>query len=168
MTYAGYSAYNRIANTIDSKEMILVKLLEGTVRFVQAARAGLEAGNPKIKGENISRAIAIITELDCALDRDMGGNLVENLSGLYRYILRRLTLANLRNDDRVLGEVEGLLLTIKEGFADALKQVCSEVLSDHCPVLSTRISERILHCRLILMKCFTRSWRRLRTGSDSR
>jgi flagellar secretion chaperone FliS len=131
MTYAGYSAYNRIANTIDSKEMILVKLLDGTVRFVQAARAGLEAGNPRTKGENISRAIAIITELDFALDRDMGGDLVENLSGLYQYILKRLTLANLRNDDRVLGEVEGLLLTIKEGFVEALKQVSSEALSDH-------------------------------------
>jgi flagellar secretion chaperone FliS len=131
MTYAGYSAYNRIANTIDSKEMILVKLLDGTVRIVQAARAGLEAGNPKIKGENISRAIAIITELDCALDRDMGGELVENLSGLYRYILGCLTRANFRNDSRILGEVEGLLLTIKEGFADVFKQMSSEVLSDH-------------------------------------
>ena len=133
MTYAGYSAYNRIANTIDSKEMILVKLLDGTVRFVQAARAGLEAGNPKVKGENISKAIAIITELDCALDRNMGGSLVENLSGLYQYILNRLTLANLRNDGRILGEVEGLVLTIKEGFAEALKQVSSSVISDHAP-----------------------------------
>jgi len=131
MTYAGYSAYNRIANTIDCREMILVKLLDGTVRFVQAARAGLEAGNPKIKGENISKAIAIISELDCSLDREMGGSLVENLSGLYRYVLNRLTLANLRNDNRILGEVEGLLLTIKEGFSEALKQISSEALSDH-------------------------------------
>jgi flagellar secretion chaperone FliS len=131
MTYAGYSAYNRIANTIDCKEMILVKLLEGTVRFIQAARAGLEAGNPKTKGENISRAIGIISELDCALDRDMSDDLVENLSGLYQYILNRLTLANLRDDSRILGEVEVLLLTIKEGFAEALKQLSSEVLSDH-------------------------------------
>jgi flagellar protein FliS len=131
MTYAGYSAYNRIASTIDSKEMMLVKLLEGTVRFIQAARVGLDAGNPRIKGENISRAIAIITELDCALDRDMGGSLVENLSDLYQYILNRLTLGNLRNDNRILGEVEGLLTTIKEGFAEALKQVSSAVVSDH-------------------------------------
>jgi flagellar protein FliS len=137
MTYAGYSAYNRIASTIDSKEMMLVKLLEGTVRFIQAARAGLEAGNPRIKGENISRAIAIITELDCALDRDMGGSLVENLSDLYQYILNRLTLANLRNDNRILGEVEALLTTIKEGFAEALKQVSSAVLSDHAPSYPT-------------------------------
>jgi flagellar secretion chaperone FliS len=129
MTYAGYSAYNRIANTIDSKEMILVKLLEGTVRFVRAARDGLDAGSPKIKGENISKAIAIITELDCALDRDMGGSLVENLSSLYPYILRRLTLANLSNDNWILGEVEGLLLTLKEGFAEAKSSL--EVVSDH-------------------------------------
>jgi flagellar secretion chaperone FliS len=131
MTYAGYSAYNRIANTIDSKEMILVKLLDGSVRFVRAARAGLEAGNPKIKGENISKAIAIITELDYALDRDTGGALVENLYSLYPYILRRLTLANLGNDNWILGEVEGLLLTIKEGFAEAFKKISLEVLSDH-------------------------------------
>jgi len=133
MTYAGYSAYNRIASTIDSKEMMLVKLLEGTVRFIQAARAGLEAGNPKIKGENISRAIAIISELNCALDREMGGSLVENLSDLYQYILNRLTLANLRNDNQIMGEVEVLLTTIKEGFAEALKQVSSVVVSDHTP-----------------------------------
>jgi flagellar protein FliS len=132
MTYAGYSAYNRIATTIDSKEMILVKLLEGTVRFIQAARVGLEAGNPKAKGENISRVIAIITELDCALDRDMGGSLVENLSNLYQYILTRLTLANLRNDNQIMGEVEELLTTIKEGFEGALKQISSHtVVSDH-------------------------------------
>jgi flagellar protein FliS len=133
MTYAGYTTYNRIANTIDSKEMILVKLLDGAVRFVQAARAGLKDNNSKIKGENISRVIAIITELDCALDRDMGGDLVDNLSGLYRYILGRLTLANLRDDNRILGEVEGLLTTIQEGFADVFKQMSSDILSDHSP-----------------------------------
>ncbi len=131
MTYAGYSAYNRIATTIDSKEIMLVKLLEGTVRFVQAARRGLEADDPKAKGENMSKAIAVIIELDCALDRDMGGSIVNNLSDLYQYILDRLTYANLRNDNQVLGEVESLLTTIHEGFAEALKQMSSAVVSDH-------------------------------------
>jgi flagellar protein FliS len=131
MTYAGYSAYNRIAATIDSREIMLVKLLDGTVRFIQAARRGLAAGNPKIKGENISKAIAIIIELDSALDREMGGSIVDNLADLYQYILNRLTLANLRNDDQILGEVEALLTTIHEGFADALKQVSTAVVSDH-------------------------------------
>jgi flagellar secretion chaperone FliS len=117
---------------LDSKEMTLVKLLEGSVRFVRAARAELEAGNVKIKGENISKAITIIAALDCALDRDMRVALVENLSRLYPYIQERLTLANLGNDSRTLGEVEGLLSILLEGFAEALKKTSSEeALSDH-------------------------------------
>jgi flagellar secretion chaperone FliS len=136
MTYAGYSAYKRIATTIDSKEMMLVKLLEGTVRFVQGAQFGIEAGDPMIKGENISKAIAIIVEVHCALDRGIGGELVENLSGLYAYILNRLTLANLRNDSRILSEVGALLATLKEGFSDALRQTLLETVSDHVPVNS--------------------------------
>lgn len=138
MTYAGYSAYNRIASTIDSKEMILVKLLEGSVRFVRAARAGLDAGNPKVKGENISKAIAIITELDAALDRTMGDSLVQNLSGLYPYMLNRLTLGNLRNDKRILAEVEELLQTLHDGFADAFRNSTLEVVSDHAQSYSPK------------------------------
>ena len=122
MAYAGYSAYSRIANTIDSKEIMRIKLLEGTVRHIQSARRGLEAGDPKVKGENICRAVAIITELDNALDRDMGIKLVENLSALYRYILERLTVANLKNDDTALQEVEKLMATIRDGFQGALAQ----------------------------------------------
>jgi flagellar protein FliS len=122
MTYTGYSAYNRVATTVDSKEMMLVKLLDGTVRFIQAAKSGMDAGSPKIKGENIYKAVSIVTELDCALDREIGGSLVDNLSDLYRYILGRLTAANLHSDKQILNEVEELLTTIKEGFAEALKQ----------------------------------------------
>lgn len=131
MTYAGYSAYNRISTTIDNKEMILVKLLDGAVRFIRAARSGLCEGSPKVKGENISRAIAIILELDKALDRDQGGNLAKNLSSLYPYMLQRLTLGNLRNDDRLLEEVEELLLNLKESFGEAYKKISVEVVSDH-------------------------------------
>jgi len=131
MTYTGYSAYNQIATVIDSKEVILIKLLDGTIRFVQAAQTGIKSGNPKLKGENISKAIAIISELDGALDREIGADLVENLSILYQYILGRLTRANLKNDSQMLIEVENLLIPIKEGFAEALKQISSEAPTDN-------------------------------------
>lgn len=137
MTYAGYSAYNRISTTLDSKEMILVKLLDGAVRFLKAARSGLAAGNSKTKGENISKAIAIIAELDKALDRGQGGNLAINLSKLYPYMLFRLTDGNFRNDDRLLEEVEGLLLNLKEGFREAFRQMSVEVVSDHAQSCSS-------------------------------
>ncbi len=126
MSYAhGYTAYNRIASTMDSRELMLVKLLEGTVRFIGAAREGLKSGDIKMKCENISRTVAIVTELDCALDREMGVSLVENLENLYAYILNRITLANLRNDDQIMAEVESLLITIQDGFVEAFKATSS-------------------------------------------
>ncbi|MDL1963996.1 MAG: flagellar export chaperone FliS, partial [Deltaproteobacteria bacterium] len=120
MAPTGYAAYNQaVVHTTDNKERILLMLYDGAVRFVSFARSGIENKNAKIKGENISKVMAIITELDCALDREMGGELVENLSNLYRYMMDRLTIANVKNDTSILDEVERLLLNLKEGFDEA-------------------------------------------------
>lgn len=122
MAYAGLGAYSKVATAVESKERILLKLLEGALRFLAFARNGIELENPRIKGESISRVIDILTELDCALDREIGGELVQNLSALYRYMMYRLTLANLRNDTGILDEVETVIRQIKEGFEGAINQ----------------------------------------------
>lgn len=122
MAYAGLGAYSKVATAVESKERILLKLLEGAIRFLGFARNGLELENPRIKGESISRVIDILTELDCALDREVGGELAQNLSALYRYMMYRLTIANLRNDAGILDEVETVIVQIKEGFEGAMNQ----------------------------------------------
>ncbi|MEW6258650.1 MAG: flagellar export chaperone FliS [Thermodesulfobacteriota bacterium] len=122
MAYAGLGAYSKVATAVESKERILLKLLEGAIRFLGFARNGMELENPRIKGESISRVIDILTELDCALDREVGGELAQNLSALYRYMMYRLTLANLRNDAGILDEVETVICQIKEGFEGAIHQ----------------------------------------------
>ncbi|MFZ3046206.1 MAG: flagellar export chaperone FliS, partial [Desulfatirhabdiaceae bacterium] len=106
--------------TIDNKEMILMKLLDGAIHFIGFARNGLEMGNIRIKAESITRVIDILTELDCALDREIGGELAQNLSALYKYMMYQLTLANLRNNGEMLDEVIHLLSQIREGFAGAI------------------------------------------------
>ena len=58
-------------------------------------------------------------ELDCALDREKGGELAENLSGIYSYMMKRLTTANIKNDPKALEEVEQLLGELYEGFKGA-------------------------------------------------
>jgi flagellar protein FliS len=123
MTPTGYAAYKHAAiSATHSKEKILLMLYEGAVRFLKFARMGIEEKNPKTRGENISKVMAILTELDCALDREDGGELVENLSGLYRYMMDRLTDANVKNDTEALDEVGRLLTELKEGFEGALQE----------------------------------------------
>jgi flagellar protein FliS len=116
----GYSEYTRTEEQqTDNKEKILLMLLEGAARFTRFARMGLEKQSMQLKGENISKVLAILTELDCALDRDVGAEFVSSLSDLYRYMMNRLSDANINNEKEPLEEVERLLITIKEGFEGA-------------------------------------------------
>ena len=124
MTATGYDVYKRGAiNTTHSKEKILLKVYEGAVRFVKLACMGIEDKSAKIRGENISKVIGILTELDCALDREADDEIVENLSDLYRYMVDRLTHANVKDDPDALKEVERLLTALKDGFEGAAQEV---------------------------------------------
>ena len=128
MTAAGYAGYrNVIAKTIEKKEDILLMLYEGALSAVRIAQRGIVEKNPKLKGENISRVLAILTELDCALDLEKGGDLAENLGALYGYMIKRLTHANIKNDPEALEEVERLLCELHEGFKAAAKKAAPPV-----------------------------------------
>ena len=69
------------------------------------------------KGVSIGRAVRVVEEgLNAPLNMVAGGELAANLRGLYEYLARRLTVANARNDDAVLGECLRLVQTLREGW----------------------------------------------------
>lgn len=119
MTPGAYAAYDRTATVTTSKDKILIMLYEGAIRFLQVAEQAMQEKRIAVKGENISRVIAILNELECALDRKIGGELAENLAGLYQYMCFRLVEANAKNDSAMLNEVEGLLTGLKDAFEQA-------------------------------------------------
>lgn len=122
MVYTGHQAYRQNAgNSVISKEQLLLKLYDGSLIFLRLARRGMEENNPRIKGENISKIIAILTELDSALDMEVGGEIAENLSALYRHVMYRLVEINIKNDLKGLDEVEHILSELKDGFEQAAK-----------------------------------------------
>ncbi len=122
--YAGYK--NVMTNTTENREEILLMLYEGALISLRIARQGIREKNPKLKGEKISKVLAILTELDCALDRENGGDLVDKMAALYGYMVNRLTTANIRNDPEALEEVEQLLGELYEGFKEAADQMAGE------------------------------------------
>jgi flagellar protein FliS len=117
MTPTGFATYQTVtSNTVASQEEILLKLYKGLLRFLSFARRGIEDGSPAKRGENISKALKIVNELECALDMEAGGEIAQNLSSLYGYMVARLTKANINSDLGALKEVENLCLQINEGF----------------------------------------------------
>jgi flagellar protein FliS len=122
MVQTAHNAYSQnYGNTILSQEELLLKLYEGALKFLRLARRGIEEKNPKVKGENISKVIAIISELTCALDMESGGDMANNLAALYEHIIFSLINANLKNDMKGLNGIERILAEIKDGFEIAMK-----------------------------------------------
>jgi len=119
MMPAGYGRYAKAAVAVEKKEDILLILLDTVSMDLKKARMGIEQDNAKIKGEAISRAGAIFTELDCALDHEADRDLTENLSRLYQFMMDRLTVANLKNDENALDDAAKVLAHLHDGFREA-------------------------------------------------
>lgn len=123
MTYA-HAAYQKAATTvIYEPERLVVMVYEGINRFLGQAREAMETNQPARKGEYICKVIALVTELDCALDREAGGEIADNLGDLYQWMLQRITEANRRNDPQGLEEIETVVTQLLEGFQDAAQQL---------------------------------------------
>lgn len=106
-------AYNRVS--VDTSVMgatphqLIALLFEGVEKQLLAADTALAVGDLAAKGEAVTRAIRIVDEgLKAALD-PRGGEIAENLSSLYDYILRRLLALGCSNDRAIVAEVRTLL-----------------------------------------------------------
>jgi flagellar protein FliS len=96
---------------------LVAMLFEGYMEAVAQARGALAKGDTLIKCQAIGRAVRIIEEgLRAGLDMHAGGTLARDLHELYHYLVMRLTLANLRNDDALLTECQRLMKPLQEAW----------------------------------------------------
>ena len=96
----------------------LVSLLFQTlVREIAAARGAVARSDVPEKARAISHAVRVLEEgLLAPLDLGAGGALAANLRDLYEYLVQRLTIANLKSDDAILGECARLVDVLREGW----------------------------------------------------
>jgi flagellar protein FliS len=100
-------------------------LYDGAIRFTRQAIMGIEENRPSLKLEGISRAMAIVAEFANTLDHKVGGEIAENLDGLYSFMIRELTEAR-KGDVAKLQVVEGLLVDLRTTWIEAIEIVRSQ------------------------------------------
>ncbi len=91
-------------------------LYEHAELAVEEARESIARKDIAARSRAISKAIAIIGELEGSLNCEVGGEISANLARLYRYMRERLLVANMKQDAEPLQEVARLLRTVGEAW----------------------------------------------------
>jgi flagellar protein FliS len=121
---AQYRAVRSHGLVADASPTRLVQIMfEQILAHLAAARGAMEriSGNRPLnevvaKGKAVSKAVALINQLNATLDMERGGQVAVNLRSLYEYMMQRLTLANATNDARIATEITALVGEIKSGW----------------------------------------------------
>ena len=126
MSAPAYARAYQVQSVLTASPGQLVLLMyDGALRFMAQARAGFAlpastSGRIEAINTGLTRAQAVLGEHRANLDLAAGGEVAQNLDRLYEYHLRRLFLANLAKDEPAVAEVEELVRTLRDAWAEML------------------------------------------------
>lgn len=122
-----YQKVNSHAQTaVATPHRLVQMLMEAGLDRIAQAKGAIERKDVPAKGLLIGKAIEIIGGLREGLDMEKQGEALAHVDNLYVYLMKRLAEANIKSDPRILDEVSGLLITVKEGW---------DAIGDQQPVL---------------------------------
>jgi flagellar protein FliS len=104
-----------------SPARILEALLRRLLRDLDDAKTAMAAKDAGKKGEMVNHALAILAELDAALDHSAAPELCQSLSSLYAFASDRLIAGSSKMDPKPLDEAAAVLATLEGAFASAME-----------------------------------------------
>lgn len=95
-------------------EQLILLLFKGALNHIERCRQGIQENNIQKRGENLSKVIAIVSELNASVNPEMHDESTQFLRGLYDAILIELTKVSITNDTGILDQTEKYLTRLKE------------------------------------------------------
>lgn len=107
--------YNQISTSSQGK--LILMMYEGAVKFTVMALKSMDEGDIAGKATYIRKTHDIVNELSVSLDLKKGGEVTARLETLYQFILRQLTLANIKPDREALESILKVLEPLQEAWS---------------------------------------------------
>ncbi|NWH04947.1 flagellar export chaperone FliS [Desulfobacter latus] len=95
-------------------EQLILLLFKGALDRIELARQGIKENNPRKRGENLGKVIAIVSELNTSVNTEMQDEGTRFLRGLYGAILVELPKVSISNDISILDRTEKYITRLKD------------------------------------------------------
>jgi len=117
-------------------------MYERALVHLEMAEEGIKQNSPQMRGENLSKAIAIIAELNASVEEDDDSEAANFLRGLYGAILEELPKVALNDDAKILQQTRSYIDKLKEiweqtAMVEAGLDVSTEATKNFEPVKNT-------------------------------
>lgn len=113
---------------LDADPIDLVRLLhQHAIACVKEARGHLAGGRIALRVAAITRAYAVVAELNNALRPEVSPELTNQLRSLYLFVQQQLLDANTQQSDKPLADAQGVLTTLFEGWNQLAETAATRV-----------------------------------------
>ena len=142
---SGYNAYKEVGVKTASQGKLVVMLYEGAINNLEKALALLDENN-KIQAKNIEqfgiyiqKATNIISELQCSLNLDQGGEIAKNLLSLYIFFNKQLLDSTLDHDRKKIESVCNMMKELAESWRVAANSTANTQIKQPMQTVSVSI-----------------------------
>lgn len=96
---------------------LVVMLYDGAIKFMLAGQEAIQRRDIAARKTALSKALAIISELQSTLNMDQGGEIATSLDELYRWSSVRLLDATVHNTVEPIEEVLQVFRTLRDAWS---------------------------------------------------
>ena len=121
----GAEVYRRTNVHTRSPLELVVMLYDGALQSLGDARTALAGHDAAARAAAVSKALAILTELQGTLNMKDGGAIAEELDRLYAYAISRLVDVTTKRDASAIDDIVRVLTPLRDAWSQVAQQAAS-------------------------------------------
>ncbi len=114
--------YRKNAVNGASPVRLVIMLYDGSIRFMESGKQAILAKDLQKQNDQLQRAQKIVLELMSSLDMQKGGEIAQNLLGLYTFVIEQLIEANMKDLTGPVDESIKIMSSLRESWVQIESQ----------------------------------------------